>query len=57
MLEIISICGKRRARHASDGTTHWGKNVCVSENSTELTSTLKAVAGAGWLHWLVIDWY
>lgn len=33
------------------------KNVCVSENSTELTSTLKAVAGAGWLHWLVIDWY
>lgn len=27
-----------------------GKCVCVSENSTELTSALKLVADAGWLH-------
>lgn len=49
MLEIISVCVKCWARHASDGATRWGK-MCVSENSTELTSTLKLAADAGWLH-------
>lgn len=27
-----------------------GDDVCVSENSAELTSTLKLAADAGWLH-------